>query len=112
MVDAYQLESKQAVFPRILVSDRIIQRLEGIPDADRDFLLQDADGRWHLNYFSAMLQHSSDGPIDEEQAKRWKRAHLATIDAAIAANANASAVASKWIWFKAQFETATANIET
>jgi hypothetical protein len=108
MVDAYQLESKHAVYPRILVSDRIFEQLTGLPEKDRDFLLQDADGCWHLNYLSAMLQHSSDGPIDEEQAKRWKRAHLATIDAAIAANEGA--VVEKWIWFKDQFEKATIDI--
>jgi hypothetical protein len=108
MVDAYQLESKHAVYPRILVSDRILEQLNGFSDGDPDFLRQDTDGRWHLNYFSAMLQHSSDGPIDEEQAKRWKRAHLDTIDTAIAANEGV--VVDKWIWFKEQFEKATADI--
>lgn len=112
MVDAYQLESKHAVHPRVLVSDRIIERLTGIPDADRTFLLQDTDGRWHLNYFAEMIRHSSNGPIDDEHAKRWKRKHLATIDAAIdAANALGDArIAEKWIWFKARFEKATARI--
>jgi hypothetical protein len=52
MVDAYQLESKHAIYPRVLVSNRIIERLTGIPDAYRTFLLQDADGRYHLNYFA------------------------------------------------------------
>jgi hypothetical protein len=48
----------------------------------------------------------SNGPIDDERAKSWKRAHLATIDAAINAE-NASGdnrIAEKWIWFKARFE--------
>jgi hypothetical protein len=102
------LESKHAVYPRILVSDRIIEQLEGLSDTDRDFLLQDVDGRQHLNYFSAMLGHSCNGPIDEEQGKRWKSAHLATIDAAI--GANDGAVADKWIWFKEHFDAATAHI--
>jgi hypothetical protein len=66
------------------------------------------DGRQHLNYFSAMLGHSCNGPIDEEQGKRWKSAHLATIDAAI--GANDGAVADKWIWFKEHFDAATAHI--
>jgi hypothetical protein len=113
MVDAYQLESKHAGHPRVLVSERIIERLTGIPASDRTFLLHDADGRWHLNYFAEMLRHSSNGPIDDEHPKRWKRAHLATIDAAIeAANALGDArIAEKWIWFKARFEEATADIK-
>jgi hypothetical protein len=113
MVDAYQLECKHADFPRVLVSDRIIERLTGIPESDRTFLLQDADGRWHLNYFAEMIRHSSDGPIGSEHAKRWKRAHLATIDNAInAAKASGDArVGEKWTWFKAQFAKATETIK-
>jgi hypothetical protein len=113
MVDAHRMEDKDAVYPRILVSDRIISKLEGVPELDRSFLLRDADGRWHLNYFSEMIQHSSNGPIDDEHAKRWKCAHLATIDAAIdAAIALGNArIAEKWIWFKARFEKGTAHIK-
>ncbi len=108
MVDANNIEKEIAVYPRIVVSDRIIERLDGIPEGDRDFLLRDADGRWHLNYFKAMLQHSSTGPIDEEQAKRWKRAHLSTIDRQMAQNDGR--IREKWVWFKQQFELATADI--
>lgn len=112
MVDAHRLESKCATYPRILVSDRIIEKLAGIPDADRAFLLQDVDGKWHLNYFAEMIRHSTNSPIEAEHAKRWKRAHLATIDGAIvAAHAADPRVADKWKWFKAQFEKATANIK-
>jgi hypothetical protein len=59
-----------------------------------------------------MIRHSSNGPIDDEHAKRWKRTHLATIDAAIdAANASGNArIAVKWIWFKSRFENATSHI--
>jgi hypothetical protein len=113
MVDAYQLESKHAGYPRVLVSERIIKRLTGIPNSDRTFLLQDADGRWHLNYFAEMIRHLSNGPVDDEHANRWKCAHLATIDAAIdAANALGDArIVEKWIWFKARFEKATVHIK-
>jgi hypothetical protein len=112
MVDAFRLESKHAVYPRVLVSDRIIERLTGIPKTDRSFLLQDKDGRWHLDYFGQMIRHSSNGPIQDDHAKRWKAAHLATVNAAIdAANALGDVhIAGKWIWFKAQFERATPQI--
>jgi hypothetical protein len=113
MVDAHKMEDKDAVYPRVLVSDRIISKLEGVPEVDRSFLLRDADGRWHLNYFAEMIRHSSNGPIDDEHAKRWKRVHLKTIDAAIdAANALGDArIAEKWIWFKGRLEQATAHIK-
>lgn len=111
MVEAYCLEHTKADAPRVLVSDRILERLQDIPTADRTFLLQDADGLWHLNYFDEMIRHASDGPIDDEQAKRWKRAHLATIHSAIDMASNAR-VAEKWMWFKTRFEEATAAIKS
>ncbi|MET3972858.1 hypothetical protein [Bradyrhizobium sp. S3.5.5] len=38
MVDAYKIERDITIFPRIVVSDRILKRLEGIPESERDFL--------------------------------------------------------------------------
>jgi hypothetical protein len=113
MVDAYQLESKHAIRPRVLVSDRILKRLTGIPETDRTFLLQDTDGVWHLNYFAEMTRHSSNGPIQEEHAKRWKHAHLATIEAAIGAATTSGdvGIADKWTWFRARFQEATSHVK-
>jgi hypothetical protein len=105
-VDAYRLERDVSIYPRVAVSDRIIEKLDGLPKSDRQLLLQDTDGCWHLDYFSAMVQHSSDSLIDEEQMKRWKTAHLGTIDAEIARSDGR--VREKWEWFKKQFERATA----
>jgi hypothetical protein len=111
MVDANQSESKYVIYPRVLVSDRIVERLAGIADADRTFLLRDMDGRLHLNYFAEMIRHSTTGPLDDKHARRWKRAHLSTIDAKIdAASAVDTRIVEKWIWFKAQFERATAHV--
>jgi hypothetical protein len=111
MVEAHRIEKREAIYPRVLVSERIIETLDDIPEVDRTFLLQDVDGRWHLNYFAEMIRHSSNGPLNEEQARRWKRAHLATIDAAIKALAHDPHRRGKWVWFKARFEEAYAHIQ-
>lgn len=111
MVEASRIEKREAVYPRVLVSERIIERLDGIPDADRTFLLQDVDGRWHLNYFIQMINHLPEGTIDDDQARQWKRAHLATIDYAIRSLANDPHRREKWIWFKARFEEAYAYVQ-
>src|ERR1700738_2452509 len=98
MVDAYQLENTHAVHPRVLVSERIIEKLTGLPEAELTFLLKDTDGRWHLDYFAEMIRHSSNGPIDDEHARRWKCAHLKTIDTTInaATTLGDTGVREKW----------------
>jgi hypothetical protein len=111
MVEANRMEKIEAIYPRVLVSNRIIERLHGIPEAGWTFLLRDADGRYHLNYFPEMIRHSSNRPIGDEHSKRWKRAHLATIDAAINALADDPHRRGKWIWSKARFEEAYAHIQ-
>lgn len=111
MVEASRIERSVAVYPRVLVSERIVERLDGIPNADRTFLLQDVDGRWHLNYFAEMIRHSSNGLTDDERARRWKRAHLETIDSAIVGLASDPHRRGKWVWFKARFEEAYRHIQ-
>jgi hypothetical protein len=111
MVEANRIEKSEAVYPRVLVSERIIERLDGIAEADRTFLLQDVDGRWHLNYFAEMIRHSSNSPIGDEQARRWKCAHVATIDAAIKSLVHDPHRRGKWVWFKGRFEEAYGHIQ-
>ncbi|MBV9627406.1 MAG: hypothetical protein JO230_04835 [Xanthobacteraceae bacterium] len=112
LVEANRIEKSEAIYPRVLVSESIMQKLDGIPEADRTFLLRDVDGRWHLNYFADMIQHSTNGPIDDEQAQRWKSAHLVTINAAIEGLAHDPHRRGKWVWFKARFEEAYAHVQS
>jgi hypothetical protein len=106
LVEASRIEKREANYPRVLVSERIIEKPDGIPETDRAFLLQDIDGRSHLNYFAEMIRHSSDGPMNDKQMHRWKEAHLATINGAIKALAHNPDRRGKWIWFKGRFEEA------
>jgi hypothetical protein len=86
-------------------------------------LLKDTDGKFHLNYFGEMRRHASNAPLTTKMAMEWKRAHMATIDAAIASADSARKMATtaqartaafkirrKWTWFKEQFEMATTDI--
>jgi len=54
MVDAYRLESRVAIYPRIAVSSRIYAH---IPTAERSRIMRDVDGIWHLDYFSNILEN-------------------------------------------------------
>ena len=56
MVDAHSLEKTAAVYPRIVVSERVLAKLERTTPDPIQTLLQDADGRWHLNYLAEMTE--------------------------------------------------------
>ena len=49
MVDAYRLESRVAIYPRIAVSSRIYSILP-----KRERIAQDTDGIWYLKYLSEL----------------------------------------------------------
>src|SRR5438105_1445070 len=49
LVDAYRLESRVAIYPRIAVSSRIYSHLP-----NRERIAQDTDGIWYLKYLSEL----------------------------------------------------------
>jgi hypothetical protein len=56
LVDAYHLESRVAIYPRIAVSSRIYSRLP-----NRDRIAQDTDGIWYLKYLSELSREIPEG---------------------------------------------------
>jgi hypothetical protein len=115
LVDASSIE-KQACYPRVVVSEHVISKLNHIQPQAMGTLLQDTDREWHLNYISEMVRQAAHpGPHTVDQAIRWKRAHIERIDAEIeelrrTAEPNASHRAVKWEWFKARFEAEIARV--
>lgn len=119
LVDAYELESRTAVYPRIVVSNSVIEKLGPLDVGDNaDSLLKDVDGIWHLNYIRGMMKDYGirPKPSTPEQAKLWKQAHLDTIQKEIenirqTTNPNvALGQIAKWEWFRNQFDAITAKI--
>jgi hypothetical protein len=75
LVDAYLLESKEVVYPRIVVSDLAMEALEKAPvlraqgnsfaeemSYMSNFLRKDSDGKWFINHL-AQMQTESDTPM-------------------------------------------------
>lgn len=58
MVEAYELESRHAIYPRIAVSRALYSRVKFEPR--NHVLLTDHDGITHLNYFTSMLLRSKE----------------------------------------------------
>jgi len=70
MIEAYELESRVAIYPRIPVSRKLYAQLESAaPGVSRFVFLEDADGIRHLNYFDFML-HAGGGQPGEMFAER------------------------------------------
>jgi hypothetical protein len=106
MIDAYELERKVAIYPRVAVSPRLYQE---ITDSNRtDRLILDADGVYHLDFFAEMAlaaeqQHGSDG------ARSWRAEKLKRLDE-IRAKLQAderTGPAAKWKQFRNYLENAT-----
>jgi hypothetical protein len=53
ITEAVQLETRTAIYPRVVLSNKITQRQNWT--ADRLFVLKDDDGIYHLDYISRML---------------------------------------------------------
>jgi hypothetical protein len=106
MVEAYELESRHAMYPRIVVSRKLYTRIKFEPRIL--VLLTDQDGITHLNYFTEMVLRSNQveesralwldkaGKIIEENITRFEREERWN-DLA------------KWVWFKRQLKQAHEN---
>lgn len=116
MVDAYALENKVANTPRIIVSDRVIKKLELSSLGGKSMLLQDVDGLWHLDYFTKMVQAAMrPAPSGPEIDPQWKSAHLGLVQTQIdalrqRADAVSLAHTAKWGWFKRSLEEAITKL--
>jgi hypothetical protein len=97
MIDAYHLESRVAIYPRVAVSSRIYANL---PVNQRTRITRDADGIWHLDYFSNMSTN-----IPETARKGWISSCTGTIDQNIIDFERTEKwnEFAKWSWFKNRF---------
>lgn len=106
MVDAYNLESREAVNPRVLVSQKVIDRLKIDRPANMRTLLQDTeDGRWHLNYFIDMIKEGVPG--GSEMPRRiddWLARSRQIIAQNTAALDGQDRQQAKWRWFAEHFQ--------
>lgn len=109
MLAAYDLESKAAVYPRIVIHPSLIPRIErGCRAA---FLDQDLDGLWFINPFTIGIRAGNSEALladgydpSEVSLKQLGR----VIESSIATLTDAGQLA-KWGWLKKQHELAIAE---
>jgi hypothetical protein len=112
MLQAYYLESKAALYPRIILDPRILDRVK--PDYRAVFLRQDTDGLWFLDPFlmgilppdSESLLEDGFDPHEVSLRRLGKK-----IDQEIGRASDAGHLA-KWNWLKHQHVIALAEFAT
>jgi hypothetical protein len=109
LVEAYELESRVSIYPRIAVSRKLYSQMT----INHPSLVEDYDGIKHLSYFSSMIHASGGQPGDE--FKRRANVWLARLREIIADNIREFEQRerwnelAKWAWFRGGLEHARAQ---
>jgi len=107
MVEAYHLESRVSIYPRIAVSRKLYSQVKINPRSL--VLLQDRDGITHFNYFTSMISRS---PVAGEGLDTW----LSNVRRTVAANIEEFErkerwnELAKWVWFSQHLEQARSSL--
>jgi hypothetical protein len=111
MIEAYELESRVAIYPRIPVSRKLYAQLQSAaPGVSRSAFIEDADGIRHLNYFDFMLHAGGGQPGDmfPERLRSWladARRNICENVAKFEAEERWNELA-KWTWIRNRVEDA------
>lgn len=107
MVEAYELESSLAIYPRIVISNHLYSELRANFDL---MLLRDFDGIIHLNYFRAFLVI---GNHEKQLIASWDALARDRIEENIKSLEQNGLwkEASKWVWLKNSIEQELGAIE-
>ncbi len=119
LVRAYELESETAFYPRVIVTQDVIDRLgafaakDGWATDDRS-MFRDSDGYWCLDYMTANLEYlGSDMTPEACMARRtWAlgQRHEALVIAVRLAENRHDKASQKWLWFADRFEKSMLSI--
>jgi hypothetical protein len=102
LVDAFKLENRAAIYPRILIQDQLIQPITEIFQSQRwpHPLRRDFDGLWHLDLFNPRLAEIMCGPVKPGEAPKptYLAAARSTIKAELARKQEAPIYAKiRWL---------------
>lgn len=110
MLDAYFLESKAAIYPRIVLAPHLVNKMEPVYRAV--FLSQDIDGLWFINPFSmGLLSGDVEALLEDgyDPHEESLKSLGSTIDHELSQLSDVSHLA-KWQWLKSQHDKAVMEI--
>jgi hypothetical protein len=106
MIDAFELEVRTAIYPRIVLSHKITQREEW--STQTLFVSKDQDGIYTVDYIRMLLFHSAaSGVTHTANAKLWFDTVVPVVAdnlRSLEANGRLKELA-KWTWFAKRFRT-------
>jgi hypothetical protein len=106
MVDAFQLESRTSVYPRVVLSGSITRRWTWI---DTEYgIIRDNDGLYHVDYFTQLLLGSAPpGPVYLASMKAFFGEVIETVSRNLKELAEAGKLneLAKWAWFAHQLRS-------
>jgi hypothetical protein len=109
MVEAYRLESRTAVYPRIVLSPTITERPGWIEKTVN--VAKDNDGLHHIDYFQLMLPEAA--RQGEKAGELWYKEAIAVVAQSLKKSKDGDDVdtLAKWAWFARQFRTGLETLE-
>lgn len=114
LVEAFVIESRTAIYPRIVLSQRIVAPQPDWLKHGQPWLCRDHDGLYCLDYTSKML-HTSAVPGDNYSVavREWFTAVVPIIDLNIRRFEQSGELnkLAKWTWFARQFGEALKNTQ-
>ncbi|MGD0109811.1 MAG: hypothetical protein ABSC06_38180 [Rhodopila sp.] len=110
LIEAYHLESKEAIYPRFLVSEGLVSHLidSSVDALSREFFTKEGDF-YEFDYINLMVKEAfRDIPADSLEV--WKTRMFGYIENGLEEASKAEHLperrVEKWMWFKTRFETA------
>jgi hypothetical protein len=111
MIEAFKLESQTAIFPRVVLSPKIIGRPTWI--AEKRCIRRDCDGIYCMNYFADMLLRAAPpGDNYSQSIGFWFREVVEIMKRNLKdleSDGKLNPLA-KWTWFARQFRGALENL--
>ncbi|WP_218813793.1 hypothetical protein [Rickettsiella endosymbiont of Dermanyssus gallinae] len=100
--DAYMLESKEAVYPRILASQEVVDCFNSDKKwgTKEYFLKDDIDGRYYLDYLPAAFTD----PAQIDVYRKIIQAKIAALMNDPIKDEHHKRILDKWLWFKNYFQ--------
>lgn len=106
LVDAFQIESRTSVYPRVVLSSKITQRRMWTENQSE--IVKDGDGLYHFDYFKMLaLSSATPGEHYNTHMKAWFEGAISIVGRNLAELETSGRLneLAKWSWFAREFRS-------